>query len=164
MFLGILKVLLTLVQSIHIIQILFLLLIATLIKLVILLIESLYLVISLYIIKSLFYKQSYKQSFIVKSIIESEYLTVSFCTQETIQFYHFFIEINYSFKESLLNIYINNNIVILITQNPIFLFKTKYINISVYYICNKVNKDYIYLIKVLGFYNLTNILTKPLLS
>ncbi|KAL5492724.1 hypothetical protein ACEPAI_4171 [Sanghuangporus weigelae] len=106
--------------------------------------------------------KSRKQSVVVKSTAEAEYISVSGCAQEAIWFRHLLEELGMGLGDEPLDIHIDNQAAILMTKNPVYLSKTKHINIPAHHICDEVTKGRICLIHVSGNQNLADILTKPL--
>lgn len=106
--------------------------------------------------------RSRKQNVVATSTAEAEYRAVSSSACEAIWFRHFFQEINRSFGDSPSIIHIDNQAALQMTQNPVYLSKTKHIDIPVHHIRDEVAKGRIALIHVKGTENPADILTKPL--
>ncbi|KAL5493039.1 hypothetical protein ACEPAI_4487 [Sanghuangporus weigelae] len=104
--------------------------------------------------------KSRKQSVVAKSTAEAEYIALSACAQEGIWFRNFFSEINHTFQQPLL-IYIDNQPALQMIKNPVYLSKTKHIDIPIHHIRDEVQKGRIKLVHLPGNENPADILTKP---
>ncbi|EJC99590.1 uncharacterized protein FOMMEDRAFT_49738, partial [Fomitiporia mediterranea MF3/22] len=74
--------------------------------------------------------RSKKQTVVAKLTTEAEYISVSACALEAIWLQHFFKEIGQGFCNQPLTIYIDNQAVIELTKDPVYLSKTKHIDIQ----------------------------------
>lgn len=106
--------------------------------------------------------RSRKQTVVATSTAEAEYRAVSSCACEAIWFRHFFEEINRRFGSSPVIIHIDNQAALQMTENPVYLSKTKHIDIPVHHIRDEVSKGRITLKHIKGTANPADILTKPL--
>lgn len=106
--------------------------------------------------------KSRKQTVVAKSTAEAEYLSVSSCAQEAIWFRHFLEEINRPLLDKPLDIFVDNQAALQMTQNPVYLSKTKHIDIPVHHIRDEVTRGRIRLLHIGGTENPADLLTKPL--
>ncbi|KAL5526219.1 hypothetical protein ACEPAG_7558 [Sanghuangporus baumii] len=106
--------------------------------------------------------QSKKQTVVAKSTAEAEYIAVSTAAIEAIWLQHFFKEINRSYKDEPVVIHVDNDPAIKIAEEPIYLSKTKHINIQVHHIRDEVAKNRIALRPIASSDNPADIFTKPL--
>lgn len=105
--------------------------------------------------------KSRKQTAVAKSTAEAEYVAVSACAQEAIWFRQFFAEINRPFSKPFV-IHTDNQAAIQMTENPVYLSKTKHIDIAAHHVRDEVDKGSICLVHTPGDKNPADILTKPL--
>lgn len=108
--------------------------------------------------------RSRKQTVVAKSSSEAEYLAVSNCACEAIWFRNFFSEIGRGFNDRPLPIYVDNQAAIQMSQDPVYMSKTKHIDIAAHHIRDEVSKGKLHLLKIDGKSNPADILTKPLPS
>lgn len=106
--------------------------------------------------------RSRKQSVVAKSTAEAEYLAVLSCASEAKWYRNFFAEINRPFNTSPLIIHVDNQATQQMSLNPVYLSKTKHIDIPVHHICDEVSSGRILLQHIDGISNPADILTKPL--
>lgn len=106
--------------------------------------------------------KSRKQKVVAKSTAEAEYIAASTCVQELIWFRHFFEEIKRDFGSEPIILNVDNQAALQMTKNPVYLSKTKHIDIQVHHIRDEVKQNRVKLQHVDGTSNPADILTKPL--
>lgn len=106
--------------------------------------------------------KSRKQKVVAKSTAEAKYLAASTCAQESIWFRNFYEEIGRSFGKEPMVLHIDNQAALQMTKNPVYLSKTKHIDIPTHHIRDEVKSGRIKLKHIDGNHNPADILTKPL--
>lgn len=103
-----------------------------------------------------------RQTIVALSTAEAEYIAASFATREAIWFRSFFAEIGRSFANDPLKIFVDNQAAIKMSANPVYLSKTKHIDIAVHHIRDEFKAGRVTFSYVPGTDNVADIFTKPL--
>lgn len=103
-----------------------------------------------------------RQTIVALSTAEAEYIAASYATREAIWFRSFFAEIGRSFKSDPLKILVDNQAAIKMAANPVYLSKTKHIDIAVHHIRDEFKAGRVAFSYVPGTDNVADIFTKPL--
>lgn len=96
------------------------------------------------------------------STAKAEYLAVSMCAREAVWFRHFLSEIGRDLGDKPLEIFVDNEAAIRMTENPVYHSRTKHIDIPAPHIRDKVKRGSISVTHIAGTENPADILTKPL--
>ena len=102
-----------------------------------------------------------RQQSVATSSAEAEYLALSLAARESLWLRHFFSEIGRPFPGPS-TIYSDNQAAISMTKNPVYVSKTKHIDISAHHVRDECSKGSIQVIYIAGSDNPADIMTKPL--
>ncbi|GJS81439.1 putative ribonuclease H-like domain-containing protein [Tanacetum coccineum] len=102
--------------------------------------------------------QCKKQTVVVNSTIEAEYIAASNYCGQVLWIQNQLLDYGYNFMQT--KIYIDNKSTIYIVKNPVFHSKTKHIEIRHHFIRDSNEKKLIQLIKIYTYQNVTDLLTK----
>ena len=102
-----------------------------------------------------------RQQSVATSSAEAEYLALSLAAREALWLRHFFAETGRPFTGPS-TIYSDNQAAISMTKNPVYVSKTKHIDISAHHIRDECAKANIQVVYIAGSDNPADILTKPL--
>ncbi|GJW29355.1 hypothetical protein Tco_0046230 [Tanacetum coccineum] len=102
--------------------------------------------------------QCKKQTVVMNSITEAEYIAASNCCGQVLWIQNQLLDYRYNFMQT--KIHIDNKSTICIVRNPVFHSKTKHIEIRHHFIRDSNEKKLIQMIKIHTDQNVTDLLTK----
>ncbi|GJW16396.1 putative ribonuclease H-like domain-containing protein [Tanacetum coccineum] len=102
--------------------------------------------------------QCKKQTIVVNSTTEAEYVAAASCCGQVIWIPNQMLDYGYNFMNT--NIHIDNESTICIVKNPVFHSKTKHIEIRHHFIIDSNEKKLIQMIKIHTNHNVADLLTK----
>ncbi|GKD87382.1 putative ribonuclease H-like domain-containing protein [Tanacetum coccineum] len=102
--------------------------------------------------------QCKKQTIVVNSTIEAEYVAATNCCGQVLWIQNQMLDYGFNFMNT--KIYIDNESIICIVKNPVFHSKTKHIEISHHFIRDSCEKKLIQVIKIHTDHNVADLLIK----